>query len=183
MTMFVVIATGESLTPAQVSFVHEKFLAGLCNAVAVSNSYERAPWAAALVSNDRNWWVSHPQAAKFAGRKFCSARVRGLEHLPFDAKFGTGVNSGLQGMRVAILLGATRLALLGFDMHGSHYFGKHPAPLRNTTPQRFKAHIAQFRKWRACPVINCTPGSALKQFPFLPIEEALADPIRQAIAS
>ena len=165
MTTFVVIATGQSLTAEQVDLVHREVLAGRCQAIAVSNAYQLAPWAAALVSNDRNWWNNHPKALRFAGRKFSSGRVAGVETLPFDVNFGSGVNSGLQGMRIARdVFKASRLLLLGFDMHGTHYFGRHPAPLQNTSSSRFAAHIAQFRKWVGSEVVNCTPKSALKQF-------------------
>jgi hypothetical protein len=58
-------------------------------------------------------------------------------------------------------------------MRGSHFFGNHPAPLRNTTAKRFTAHIAQFKGWYGPKVINCTPGSALKAFPIMDIRTAL----------
>jgi hypothetical protein len=175
MTTFVVIATGQSLTMEQVDLVHRNVLAGRCQAIAISNAYERAPWSAALISNDRNWWINHPKALKFAGRRFCAGRLSGVETLPFDLNFGSGVNSGLQGMRVARdVFKASRLLLLGFDMHGTHYFGRHPAPLQNTSVSRFAAHVAQFRKWKGCTVVNCTPGSALKQFPVSTLERELS---------
>lgn len=146
---------------------------GKCSAVAVSDGYKLAPWADAMVSNDAAWWTAHPEALEFAGRKFCTAHVQGTERLRTSAPFMYGVNSGLQGMRVAELLGATLIALLGFDMRGSHYFGPHPAPLRNTSPDRFRIHIRQFDHWRGCRVVNCTPGSALTRFPFADINEIL----------
>lgn len=148
------------------------FVRGKCSVVAVSDAYKLAPWADALVSNDRVWWSAYPDAKNFAGRKFCGAIASGLEVIK-GAHMGSGLNSGLQGMRVAQMLGATRILLLGFDMSGSHFFGLHPAPLANTTPKRFMKHIEQFKKWRGCPVINCTPGSALTQFPFADVREVL----------
>jgi hypothetical protein len=148
---------------------------GRCKAVAVSDAYTLAPWADALVSNDAMWWKVHAAAVDtFPGRKFAGCRVPEIEALPVSPVFGLGSNSGLQGMRVAVLLGATRILLLGFDMRGDHFFGKHPAPLRNTTTIRYQILRKQFDRWRGCPVINCTPGSALKQFPFMTFEEAMA---------
>jgi hypothetical protein len=97
-----------------------------------------------------------------------------IEHLPITQRYPSGCNSGLQGMRVAQdILGASKIVLLGFDMHGTHYFGPHPRPLANTAPARFKAHIAQFRTWTGCEVVNCTPGSELKQFPMADLNEVL----------
>lgn len=169
-----VLATGESITSEQVEYVRHHHELGQCKVVAVSDAYLLAPWAECLVSNDSNWWRNHPSAMSFSGRKFCAAFFPGTEKIKTDA-FGHGINSGLQGCRVAQMLGATRILLLGFDMRGSHFFGKHPEPLRNTTPQRFKIHIQQFRKWKGCPIVNCTPGSALVQFPFMDIREALGE--------
>ena len=73
--------------------------------------------------------------------------------------------------------------LLGVDMHGTHYFGKHPEQdekgrklLRNTSPKKFEAHIKQFDKWRGPPeIVNCTPGSSLKRFRFSDIRTELGD--------
>jgi hypothetical protein len=170
MTTFAVLATGPSMSQALADYVRDK-----CRVIAVSDAYKLAPWADALVSNDSAWWREHKDAMQFAGRRFCGTAYQQLERIKPDGNYPSGCNSGLQGMRAAGLLGATRILLLGFDMHGTHFFGLHPAPLRNTTANRFMVHIAQFRKWKGCPVINCTPASALKQFPFMDIRQALDD--------
>lgn len=171
---FVVLATGQSVTADQVEYVREMHAVGKCGAIAISDMYQLAPWADALVSNDPNWWANHPEASKFAGRRFCGVFFPGTERLEQTGEFNSGVNSGLQGMRVARdVFGASRIVLVGFDMHGTHYFGLHPEPLRNTTPQRFKAHLKQFQAWRHGDVINCTPGSALKRFPTGELREVL----------
>lgn len=168
MTTFAVLATGESMSQALADYVR-----GKCSVVAVSDAYKLAPWADALVSNDTSWWRVHHDALNFRGRKFCGARYTGTERIPAVAPFLVGINSGLQGMRVAQMLGATRILLLGFDMHGTHFFGSHPSPLSNTTAAKFRGHIRQFANWSGCEVINCTPGSALKRFPFSTIEVEL----------
>lgn len=172
MTTLAVLATGPSMSQAVADEVRD---AG-CRAVAVSDAYRLAPWADALVSHDAGWWNVHQDALQFQGRKFCSVPRRGTETLPVSPEFGHGCNSGLQGMRVARdLYGATRILLLGFDMHGTHFFGKHQEPLRNTSATRRREMLAQFGQWRGgCEVVNCTPGSALKQFRMSTIEEELA---------
>lgn len=173
MSTFVVLATGPSMSQELADYVR-----GKCKVVAVSDAYKLAPWADALVSNDRNWWDHNKPARQFAGPKFSSSALPGgIKGLPREGLFGSGLNSGLQGMRVAKIMGATKILLLGFDMQGSHYFGPHPAPLKNTTAKRFTAHIAQFKKWHGCPVVNCTPRSALKQFPMSTIERELPEPV------
>lgn len=173
MTTFVVVGTGESLTHDQIYRVRVEVLAGRCKAVAVNNAYKLMPWAAVLVANDRKWWLSNPEALEFSGPKFCAGFLRGTERLIPEAGFPSDCNSGLQGMRVAAMFGASRILLIGFDMKGAHYFGRHPEPLRNTTTARFKVHLRQFRRWKGPAVINCTPESALIQFPMSTLEREL----------
>lgn len=171
---FAVLATGQSVTTDQVEYVREVHAVGKCGAIAISDMYLRAPWADALVSNDSNWWRQHPDASKFTGRKFCGLPHPGTERLEQTGEFNSGVNSGLQGMRVARdVFGASRILLVGFDMHGTHYFGQHPEPLKNTTPERYLKFLKQFDGWRHGEVINCTPGSALKRFQMGELREFL----------
>jgi hypothetical protein len=167
-TTFAVLATGPSMNQELADYVK-----GKCSVVAVCNAYELAVWADAVVCNDANWWNVHVDAHYCAGRRFSSSGVHRTEKLGFTAEFPPGTNSGLQGMRVARLMGATRILLLGFDMHGTHYFGQNPASFSNTTESRFAEFIRQFDAWRGPEVINCTPGSALTRFPFATIEEIL----------
>lgn len=168
------LATGQSVTTDQVEYVREVHAAGKCGAIAISDMYQLAPWADALVSNDPNWWANHPEASSFIGRRFCGAFFPGTERLGQTGEFNSGTNSGLQGMRVARdVFRASRIVLVGFDMHGEHYFGRHPEPLQNTTPQRFLSHLKQFDAWRFGEVINCTLGSALKRFPMGELSEVL----------
>jgi len=79
-------------------------------------------------------------------------------------------------MGIARAMGASRILLLGFDMHGTHYFGRHVSPLHNTSAGGFKRHIGQFQLWRGgCDVVNCTPGSALTQFAFGRLEDFVSE--------
>jgi len=169
MSTWAILATGPSMSQEIADYVR-----GKTGVIAVSNSYLLAPWADALVSNDAAWWKAHPEAFKFKGRKFAGAKVEGTELIKRDAHFGGGCNSGFQAMRVANdVLGATKIVLLGLDMQGSHFFGDHKPPLKNTVPARFEVHKRQFEKWNGCEVINCTPGSALKAFPMGELEEVI----------
>lgn len=146
--------------------------------VAVSDAYKLAPWADAMCSTDAKWWDYHPEAKKFAGLKFTASPdfrpVEGVERVPV----ASGTNSGLLGVMVAVSLGAKRVLLCGFDMRGTHYFGKHPEPLKNTTDRRFEVLMRQFRAYRprGVKIINCTPGSALNVYPKKPLEDCLAEP-------
>lgn len=172
--MWAVIASGQSLTLCQVVKCLQARDAGiLTGIIAVSNvGIDLCPQADALVSHDGNWWARKPDAMKFKGRKFCRNARAGVQvFIPASTK---GCNSGLMAMEVAYqVFKAKKLLLLGFDMHGTHYFGAHPKGLKNTAEAGFNRHIGQFKAWKGCPVINCTPDSALKQFPFQSLKGVL----------
>lgn len=169
--IFAVLATGPSMSQAVADAVR-----GRCAVVAVSDAHKLAPWADAMASTDRAWWCAHPEALEFAGRKFTTAQVEGVERIPFEGPITTGSNSGLLACHVAVKLGATRILLCGFDMKGAHFFGPHPEPLKNTKPGRFEAFQEQFRRFRprGVEILNCTRGSALRAYPMADLEEALA---------
>ncbi|GAB3282618.1 hypothetical protein GCM10027347_58970 [Larkinella harenae] len=168
MTTYVILATGQSLTEADVEHVR-----GKSTVIAVSDAYRLAPWADMLVSRDTAWWTQHPEAKAFKGRKISyHDDHRDIEQIrPIGAP--VSCNSGLYAMFIARDLGASKIILLGFDLHGTHFFGPHPAPLNNTSKERFAHFIRQFRYWRGPEVINCTPNSALTQFPYQPLREVL----------
>jgi hypothetical protein len=70
----------------------------------------------------------------------------------------------MQGMRIARdCFGATRILLCFFDMRGSTASGR----------TNFKRFFRQFGRWKGPEAINCTPGSALTQFSFMDLDEAL----------
>lgn len=162
------------------------------------------PLAAVLYSCDADWWRVHCGCPRFSGERWSSHTVgkigqhndklatadafdlnliegRDGEGFSFDPSFiHYGSNSGFQAVNLAILFGATRILLVGFDMravHGKrHFFGDHPAPLRNT--RDYVPFISSFeRAAKKVPdhitIINCTPLSALKCFPMMDLQDAL----------
>ena len=84
----------------------------------------------------------------------------------------SGGNSGYQAIGLAYHLGATRIILLGFDMHHhsgkSHFFGDHPKEFANSNakPDRF---VAAFRTIKpeeyGIEILNCSRETALDAFP------------------
>ncbi len=167
MQTFVILASGPSLKDEDVEYVKQARQSGkIQGVVAISNvGIDKAPWADFLISFDTAWWRSHPEALEFSGRKFsCRHHCGEVEQFVPPV---VGCNSGLMGMFIARdIAKAERLLLLGFDMQGSHYFGPHGEGLKNTTEKRFQEHIAQFRAFTRCEVINCTLNSALTRFQF-----------------
>lgn len=169
--MWCVLASGPSMSQAVADKVRDR-----CHVVAVSDCFRLAPWADVLASCDGAWWRANPDALDFAGKKYGLmpdySSVQGVEK--FEAP--SGINSGLLGLLVAVKLGATKVLLAGFDMHGTHYFGPHPAPLKNTKPERFEVFKRQFVHYRPrrVDVVNVTPGSGLDVFPKADLDDCLA---------
>jgi hypothetical protein len=142
--------------------------------IAVGNvGIDLAPWAHALCAQDKQWWLQYKQARQFAGRKFSTRRLEGVETIDSEGGLLTSEsNSGALALIVAHrIFAATEIDLHGFDMHGAHYFGKYEEPLRNTAPTRFNefqhqfAAIGKFLAKEGVRVLNRTPGSALRCFP------------------
>lgn len=172
MTTWAVLATGPSMSQEVADSVR-----GLPT-VAVSNAYELAPWADVLVSSDRSWWTHNPSAKDFAGEKFCGLCIEPPTGVEKFAGAMTGSNSGLLALQVAVSKGATRVLLFGVDLGGSHYFGEHPSPLKNTRPERYAVFQKQFAGYqpKGVEILNCSPESALKAYPFADAAEYLPQP-------
>lgn len=173
MSVWLVAASGQSLDKQQCDIALKARSEGKINGIAaVSNvGLNMITEADILVSHDTNWWNRHPSAMDFGGRKFSGLGHRQTERFkpPISA-----CNSGLMAMYICRdLFMAHTIFLIGFDMHGTHYFGKHPEGLKNSTQQTFNTHISQFKYWTGANVINCTPNSALKKFPHMQLMDAI----------
>ena len=156
--------------------------------IAVSDAYRLFPWADVLYSCDEAWWNHHEGCPDFLGEKWSSHTPnRHNDKLAAAERFGLslvagedsdgfsfepdvihyGANSGFQAVNLALLMTRRRrVVLVGFDMRGTHFFGKHPAQLRNTN--NFSVFIERFeRAAKLLPlvsILNATPGSALTCF-------------------
>ncbi len=175
--MWAILASGPSMSQAIADS-----LRGKCGVIAVSDCYKLAPWADALVSQDKPWWKHNPEALRFAGRKFTGShhdKIGEVEQVPFEGIISSGTNSALLACHVAVkFFNAKTILLLGVDMQGTHFFGKHPEPLKNTTGPRFEVMKKQFAQWshKGVEVFNCNPDSALKCFPMRSLSDCLARP-------
>lgn len=181
----VCIGGGSSLTRDDVEYCR-----GKARVVAVNDAYRLAPWADVLYAADASWWYWHKGVPSFTGPKYTldtSARYKGLtilenmglEGLETDPRgLRNGRNGGYQAIGLAYHLGITRILLLGYDMHGGHWFGDHPGG-HHRQPSPFNAFIRYFatiaRPLEAAgvEVINCTLGSRLACFPKRPLREVL----------
>jgi len=88
-------------------------------------------------------------------------------------EIGGGGNSGFQALNLAVSMGATEIALVGFDYtidRGTHWHGDHVAPLWNPFRDTCRKWVEDMTK--AAPQIaaagvtvwNCSPESALTCF-------------------
>lgn len=191
----VVAASGPSLTADVAASCRGETV------LAVNDAYRLFPAAPVLYACDSKWWDVHEGCPGFVGEKWsshgsaehndkteCAVRydldlVQGHDREGFSLNHSCihyGSNSGFQAINLAILFGARRIVLVGFDMSSqgkSHFFGEHPEGLiRNSSYERF---IPQFeRAARRLPadikIINSTPGSALRCFPMMDLEDALS---------
>jgi len=193
----IVAATGPSLT---------EDVAEACRGhpiVAVNDAWRRLPFADVLYACDAEWWAVHGGCPDFRGERWSSHDTRNNDKLEAARKYGLrivkgrygdtfstdpsvihyGGNSGFQGVNLAILFGARRIVLVGFDMRTPptgqprHFFGDHPAGLKNGV--RYEHFIPAFKHAatqlpEGIEIVNATPGSALTCFPMAPLEEALA---------
>lgn len=195
----VILASGDSLSLEQCSAVRRwrelPDAAPPRRVIAINTTFRRAPWADVLYGCDAPWWRVYMKDVKqtFAGdlwtqdeparREFDinwieSRNAPGLSRKP--GLIHQGGNGGYQAINLAAQAGAKRMILLGFDMRGTHWHGKHPSGLSNTPDHMFKTWIQKFEHLAAdlaadgIEVKNCTPESALNWFPHVPLSEALA---------
>lgn len=145
--------------------------------VVVNDAFRLAPWAHALAAQDFAWWRANPDAKDFAGRKFSSNEISGVERV-FGNSVCTGSSSGVLALEVARRLtaemdGPKRIELYGYENHnrnGYHYFGRHGGTLRTTQDNRFKVFekqlsaLGHLMKKEGFEIVNKTPDSDLRCF-------------------
>lgn len=116
-------------------------------------------------------WTWSEQAAEEFGLHW----VRGIDAEGFSTArthVHTGSNSAFQVLNLVVLMGAARVVLLGYDMRHvdgkTHHHGDHPKGLANPDAEFLALCAAKFGQIQplGCEVLNCTPGSAIRRFPF-----------------
>lgn len=131
----------------------------------------------------RGFWIKgsthdepdHPlvRTLRFTGQQGLESSPTGLRH---------GSNSGYAAMNLAYLFGAKRVLLLGYDMHTeprrSHWHDEErPRNFEEDVIKRsFLPHFPTLVGPLAAAgveVVNCTPNSSLRCWPFMPLAEAL----------
>ena len=161
----VCIASGPSLSDADVRYVRDMKALGKCRVFVCNNNYLKVPEADVLFFCDKNFWVWHclkPEFQAFKGTKITLSTeigepdikvmqlgmTTGLSFL--QSVLRTGGNSGYMQVNLAFLYGCKRVILLGYEMQTkvierdngeksvlSHWFGEHPAQATSAEHQAF----------------------------------------------
>lgn len=187
-----ILGSGPSLAKADVDYARDK----VDGIIAVNDTYKYAPDALCLYAADGHWWDWHKGAKEphkvgkvsypaFTGRfKYTLQKREGISllkrgparGLSLDPSYvATGYNSVYQAINVAVHFGATRVLLLGVDMHGGHFFGHHPNhshPPFNYCLTAFQTLVEPLRA-AGVEVINCSRQTALTCFPRQSLESVL----------
>lgn len=128
------------------------------------------------------WNTSHPLPdgdVHFLKNYHGDTNGHGLSDDP--EKLVTGWNGGWQALNLAILAGARKIILLGFDGRCAadgtqHWHGGHP---KRTPDAAYEHYRRAFSAGEAAieaagvRVFNCSPGSAIDSFPKMALEAAL----------
>jgi hypothetical protein len=155
--------------------------------IVTNTTFRLCPWADVLMAFDGKWWKEYHAevSATFNGAKFaCSkpATAYGIPNIGAEKWFKSFNNSGAAAIAFAVVAGASRIVLLGFDCQKTggrtHHHGDHPAHLSNAEsianwPTHFK-NVARFCSERRAEVINASRATALRCFRRAPLPEALA---------
>jgi len=148
---------------------------------------------------DRKWYLWHHERPEYARRQtdftvslenvgFHMGDVKRLQNLGREGwhsaiRHGvcTGRNSGFQAIYLAMMAGAARIVLLGFDMDRtpgrSHWFGNHPAGNPDGDALgRFASEISKLAKTArqiGCEIINASPHTKLTCFERVTLKEEI----------
>jgi hypothetical protein len=161
----------------------------LAKFIVVNDSWRLAPWADVLFACDEAWWKKNNGCEEFKGRRV-TASPNCMRRYNIDLFCSTGTNSGLRAVYLAERLGANPICMVGFDMHpknGTHWHKAHdrnPGPNEMRTWRTETEWAAARFKEKGVYVINCTPGSALTKYPYVPLERVFAHgALRQGAAN
>jgi hypothetical protein len=196
----IVVASGPSLTTSVVQSVRfARWMQGW-RVVCVNDAYRLLPHADVLYASDMRWWRTHDGAKEFRGERWTShshsigyvddkslvaseyglrcvgaADGAGFSSDPQCIHYGNPAHSGFQALNLALLFGAHRVILVGFDMRHvegrAHFFGDHPTGLRTSNDAAYRdmarAYVPDDR------IVNATPGSAITCYRNMQLDEAI----------
>ncbi len=174
-----------------------RVLRGRGRVIAINDSFRLAPWADVLYACDLRWWQTRREAiqAIWQGRRMVTLenQIDGVLRLRNSGEDGletdpgalrTGKNSGYQAIGLAYHFGASRIVLLGFDMHVSprgemHWNDRPEVQTPGGFASTLRLMLPKFDTLReplataGVQVVNVTPGSALRTWPMVQLVDVL----------
>lgn len=188
MSLAICIATGASVTQADVDLCK-----GKGRVYAVKEAYLMAPWADVLYCADEDWIANKKGVPEFGGEKWTvsneAARKWGWRYVKgtTDIEWGASIdliayggNSGFQAFNLAVVQGAKKVVLIGYDYgltgKTKHWYDgtEHARESRPSNYQQWTERMHKAARHIPVPVINCSLDSAIKCFPKMTVAEALA---------
>lgn len=189
----VIAAPGPSLSAADLQAAGK-----VAPILAIGDAFRLAPEGCAVYHADYDWWAAaptgkampnHVSAGLHSSRAFTrsqrAAEQFGLEYVECRSIPGFGIdrlhsggNSGYQAINLALLMGAQRIILTGYDYQATggkkHFFGDHPGRLNR--PHAYDTWLAYLRD--ACqrcsiPIINASRETAIDFLPRMTMDQAL----------
>lgn len=199
-SLFVIIASGPSLTKEQINYCYGKAII-----IAINDNYQLCPWADYLYACDPHWWERHqdnPALLNFRGKKYTQdknwndspnyAKIhekhdittiesRGGNGLSLDKNYiYQGSHSGYQAINLAYHLGAKKIILIGYDQKPSaegqyHWFKNYEGMCKSNYNSQTSAliTIADHAPELGLEIINCTIDTALTCFPKKDLKDVL----------
>lgn len=160
--------------------------------IAINDAVRCCPFANVVFSIDRVWLGRrHATIRAFRGERVAvvdAAHAKFLRGIRYfrrsrEARLSedpgvicTGENSGFAALGMAVMRGATKVFLLGFDMKGPGHFHagyEWYCPHGVADYPRWAGYfdvLADAAKARGVEVFNCNPDSAIRCFPFASVD-------------
>lgn len=188
----VIVASGPSAADAPLELAK-----GRAKVIVINSSWRLAPWADVLFACDFSWWAKTTGWQDFPGLKLCTEERASREFQTGHVRcmksddrvileplgtVGWGGNSGFHCLNLAIQMRVKRVLLVGYDMRidgGLHWHGPHPDGMSNPRRgaiERWRRVVdgaARVAAERGIEVLNCSPVSALRNYPKVDFAEAL----------
>lgn len=186
-----ILGGGPSLSKTDLNLIHKKHTIGVNQAFRLGNFVD------ILYFGDGRFYQDNRKTGikQFGGPIITSfgsvsdkgwpgvRRVRRTKPLGIESEHRDAIswngNSGASAINIAYWLGAKRVVLIGFDMarvDGAHNWHEHYGP-RSPKFSPYHRHmrgwptIAQDAKDLGLEILNATPGSAITDFPIVPLEK------------
>lgn len=178
----VIVGGGESFDATQARRIGMARSTGAVRVIAINDAVYPCWYADIAYACDAAWWRVHGPLSGFRGLRVTLEKpvhdgILQLENTgntgfdPEPGKIRTGGNGGYQMLHLCAHLGASKVILVGLDMHGGHWFGQHPQSLlRSTNHQTLSNRVTRFVEMaphlakRGIDVVNVSSRSRLTVF-------------------